>query len=250
VRKTEKQGDCCGASSFVNRPQFLPHEDFDRYPHELEHNLSPLRTVPCDLVFTPSECDLLPQVQTFKVQAAPVLAGQLEEHFRPGFFEGVFTVVLKLFLSVFAGRDQGTAIFGKKHNREWRVIEATVQPFALPLSVVGADTVREPDSPAMGSRNRDPSRSERKRPSALNAALCTLRDRWLAAAPLANADLALRIEQKAARSRQCEGRTVDDLSIRRGTVLCAPQADDAVGVVLGAVHLGYTRLSDNLEFRA
>jgi pantoate--beta-alanine ligase len=130
------------------------------------------------------------------------------------------------------------------------VIEATVQPFALPLSVVGADTLREPDSPAMGSRNRDLSRSERTRPSALNAALRTLRDRWLAATPLANADLALRIEQKAARSRQCEGRTVDDLSIRLGTVLCAPQADDAVGVVLGAVHLGYTRLSDNLEFRA
>jgi len=250
VREAAKRGDCCVASIFVNRLQFLPHEDFERYPRTLEHDLSALRTVPCDLVFTPRERDLYPQVQAFKVRPDPVLAEPLEGHFRPGFFEGVATVVLKLFLAVFAGKNQGTAIFGKKDYQQWRVIEAMVQQFALPLTVVGVNTVREPDGLAMSSRNRYLNPSERKRASALHAALCTVRDRWLSAGPLANAELALQIEQEAAHSLQRNGWTVDYLSIRRGTDLCAPQAHDAVGVVLGAARLGHTRLIDSLEFRA
>ena len=106
-------GDVLVASIFVNRLQFLPHEDFASYPRTFEDDCAKLREQGCDVLFAPDEAELYPQPQTFKVQPDPALADILEGQFRPGFFAGVCTVVMKLFMAVFAGQAQGVAVFGK-----------------------------------------------------------------------------------------------------------------------------------------
>ena len=176
VREAPRWGDCCVVSLFVNRLQFLPHEDFDRYPRTLDDDLRALHSVPCAVAFAPTESDLYPQEQSFRVRPDPGLAEQLEGSFRPGFFEGVATVVMKLFLAVFAGKAQGSAVFGKKDYQQWRVVEAMVRQFALPITIVGIDTVREADGLAMSSRNRFLDPRERRQAPALFAALCAVRN--------------------------------------------------------------------------
>ena len=102
VRRARTLGDVSVVSIFVNRLQFLPHEDFDTYPRTLDADCARLAEVGCDIVFAPAESELYPQPQTFKVQPPAALADLLEGHFRPGFFTGVCTVVMKLFQCVFA----------------------------------------------------------------------------------------------------------------------------------------------------
>jgi len=114
LRQAKTSGDLSVASIFVNRLQFLPHEDFDSYPRTWASDCAKLEAEGCDLLFAPDEAELYPQPQTFKVQPDPVLADILEGQFRPGFFTGVSTVVMKLFMAVFAGKAQGVAVFGKK----------------------------------------------------------------------------------------------------------------------------------------
>ena len=97
VREAHQHADTTVASIFVNRLQFLPHEDFDSYPRTLQADCEQLKAQGCDIVFAPKEQDLYPQPQTFKVQPDAALADILEGHFRPGFFTGVCTVVMKLF---------------------------------------------------------------------------------------------------------------------------------------------------------
>ncbi|NDC04429.1 MAG: 4-phosphopantoate--beta-alanine ligase [Betaproteobacteria bacterium] len=106
VEESKTRGDCSVASIFVNRLQFLPHEDFDRYPRSWDADCRALKAVGCDLLFAPSEHALYPEAQSYKVTADPALAGQLEGQFRPGFFDGVCTVVMKLFIAVFAGKSE------------------------------------------------------------------------------------------------------------------------------------------------
>lgn len=106
IRQAASLGDCTVASIFVNRLQFLPHEDFDRYPRTLDSDCAALKSVGCDVLFAPSEADFYPQPQTFRVRPDSVLADPLEGEFRPGFFEGVATVVMKLLMSVFLSRTQ------------------------------------------------------------------------------------------------------------------------------------------------
>jgi pantoate--beta-alanine ligase len=128
------------ASIFVNRLQFLPHEDFASYPRTFEDDCAKLREQGCDVLFAPDEAELYPQPQTFKVQPDPALADILEGQFRPGFFTGVCTVVMKLFMAVFAGKAQGVAVFGKKDYQQLMVIRQMVNQFAMPVELVGVDT--------------------------------------------------------------------------------------------------------------
>jgi pantoate--beta-alanine ligase len=137
IRQAARLGDCTVASIFVNRPQFLPHEDFDRYPRTWESDCAALKSVGCDVLFAPGEADLYPQPQTFRLRPDPALSNILEGHFRPGFFEGVSTVVMKLFMSVFLGKRQGVTLFGLKDYQQFLVIKALVKQFALPIEVVG-----------------------------------------------------------------------------------------------------------------
>jgi pantoate--beta-alanine ligase len=239
------QGDCTVVSIFVNRLQFLPHEDFDSYPRTWEADCAKLQAAGCDVVFAPRETDLYPEAQTVKVHADPALADILEGEFRPGFFTGVSTVVMKLFMSVFAGKAQGVAVFGKKDYQQLMVIRQMVRQFALPITVVGVDTCRAEDGLALSSRNGYLRESERTEALQLSLALRELgRDALAAADALARHLPAL--EAKAMTARSQRGWQPDYLTVRRRHDLQAPQAGDAL-VVLGAAKLGSTRLIDNFE---
>ena len=238
-------GDVLVASIFVNRLQFLPHEDFASYPRTFDADCAKLREQGCDVLFAPDEAELYPQPQTFKVQPDPALADILEGQFRPGFFTGVCTVVMKLFMAVFAGKAQGVAVFGKKDYQQLMVIRQMVNQFAIPVELVGVDTSRAADGLALSSRNGYLSAAERAEAVQLSVALRLLGNAALAVAD----DLAShlpRLETQAMQALHQRGWQADYLCVRRRTDLQTPLAGDAL-VVLGAAKLGKTRLIDNLE---
>ena len=245
VRQARPLGDTLVASIFVNRLQFLPHEDFDSYPRTLQVDADKLRAAGCDVLFAPSEQDLYPEPQTFKVQPDPQLADILEGQFRPGFFTGVCTVVMKLFSALFAGKAQGTALFGQKDYQQLMVLRRMVQQFALPLDIVAGTTQRADDGLALSSRNGYLSEAERQEAVQLSLALRALaRDAVAAAHALPAQREAL--EARALQALTARGWQPDYLTVRRRSDLQPPQAGDAL-VVLGAARLGRTRLIDNLE---
>ncbi len=245
VRQARGLGDCTVASIFVNRLQFAPHEDFDSYPRTLEADADKLRAQGCDLVFAPSEREMYPQPQRFRVQPDPALADILEGHFRPGFFTGVCTVVMKLFLAVFAGKHEGTAVFGKKDYQQQMVIRRMVEQFALPVAIVTAETQRAADGLALSSRNGYLSETERAEAVALPRALQAL-GQAVRSQPGASLE---QLEAEALQALAARGWKPDYLTVRRRTDLLPPEnrsADEAL-VVLGAARLGGTRLIDNFE---
>lgn len=248
VRQARPLGDITVASIFVNRLQFLPHEDFDRYPRTWESDCAKLESAGCGLLFAPRETDLYPRPQTFKVHPDPALADILEGQFRPGFFTGVCTVVMKLFLSVFATRPSGVAVFGKKDYQQWMVIRRMVEQFALPIDIVAGETCRAADGLALSSRNGYLSETERAEALQLPLSLRNLAREALARAN-ALPDHLPALEQQARAALAARGWTPDYLTVRRRADLLPPQAGDTDGalVVLGAARLGSTRLIDNLE---
>ena len=250
VRQAKPLGDVTVASIFVNRLQFLPHEDFDSYPRTWEADCAALQAAGCDVLFAPREADLYPQPQTFKVHPDAALADLLEGHFRPGFFTGVATVVMKLFACVL-GQTGGVAVFGKKDYQQLMVIRQMVQQFALPITIVAGDTARAPDGLALSSRNGYLSLQERQEAVALSQALRHLSERWLQA--LQQSDLTApphALEAQAMDVLRARGWQPDYLTVRRRTDLQPATAHDGPGtlVALGAARLGSTRLIDNLEF--
>ena len=250
VQQAKPLGDTLVASIFVNRLQFLPHEDFDSYPRTLAQDADKLRAAGCDILFAPSEKDLYPQPQTFKVQPDPQLADILEGHFRPGFFTGVCTVVMKLFACVF-NAGPGVAVFGSKDYQQLMVIRQMVQQFALPIEIVAGATCRADDGLALSSRNGYLSLQERQEAVALSQALRHLSERWLQA--LQQSDITApphALEAQAMDVLRARGWQPDYLTVRRRTDLQPATAHDGPGtlVALGAARLGSTRLIDNLEF--
>ena len=247
VRQAKPLGDVTVASIFVNRLQFLPHEDFNSYPRTWEADCAQLQAAGCDVLFAPREADLYPRPQTFKVQPDPALADLLEGQFRPGFFTGVSTVVMKLFACVL-GATGGTAVFGKKDYQQWLVIRQMVEQFALPIAIVAGETRRAADGLALSSRNGYLGLEERQEAVALSQALRQLAERWRAA--LAGGADALALEQQALDALRARGWQPDYLTVRRRSDLQPPTAGDGPGtlVALGAARLGGTRLIDNLEF--
>ncbi len=242
VEQARPLGDVTVASIFVNRLQFLPHEDFDSYPRTWEADCNRLQAAGCQVLFAPREADLYPEPQTFKVHPDPALADMLEGHFRPGFFTGVATVVMKLFASVL-GQSGGTAVFGKKDYQQLLVIRQMVRQFALPVTVVAGETCRAPDGLALSSRNGYLSLQERQEAVALSQALRQLAVRW-------GQQPGVELEQQAMDGLRARGWQPDYLTVRRRVDLQPATAGDAVGalVVLGAARLGATRLIDNWEF--
>ena len=250
VREARRHADTTVASIFVNRLQFLPHEDFDSSPRTWEADCAALQSAGCDVLFAPREADLYPQPQTFKVHPDAALADLLEGHFRPGFFTGVATVVMKLFACVL-GQTGGVAVFGKKDYQQLMVIRQMVQQFALPITIVAGDTARAPDGLALSSRNGYLSLQERQEAVALSQALRHLSERWLQA--LQQSDLTApphALEAQAMDVLRARGWQPDYLTVRRRTDLQPATAHDGPGtlVALGAARLGSTRLIDNLEF--
>ena len=238
-------GDVLVASIFVNRLQFLPNEDFASYPRTFEDDCAKLREQGCDVLFAPDEAELYPQPQVFKVQPDPALANILEGQFRPGFFTGVCTAVMKLFMAVFAGKAQGVAVFGKKDYQQLIVIRQMVRQFALPIEISGVDTCRAPDGLALSSRNGYLSTTERMEAVQLSMALRQLGKDALAV-PDDLASHLPRLEAQAMDALRQRGWQPDYLCVRRRQDLQLPLTGDAL-VVLGAAKLGNTRLIDNLE---
>jgi pantoate--beta-alanine ligase len=247
VRQASTLGDVTVASIFVNRLQFLPHEDFDTYPRTLDADCEKLAAHGCDVVFAPAEKELYPEAQTFKVHAPAALGDLLEGHFRPGFFTGVSTVVMKLFQCVFSeARGPRHAVFGKKDYQQLMVIRQMVRQFALPITVHGGDIVRTPDGLALSSRNGYLSASERAQAIELSQAL-----KQLAAQVLGGEHNLAALEHQAMQHLQQRGWEPDYLTVRRRDDLHPPEGHEYQPgslVALGAAKLGRTRLIDNLEF--
>lgn len=241
--QAKAHSDIVIASIFVNRLQFLPHEDFDSYPRTWEDDVQALTEAGCDVLFAPREADLYPEAQTYKVQPDSALADILEGHFRPGFFTGVCTVVMKLFQIV----QPDVAVFGKKDYQQLAVIRQMVRQFALPIDIVAGETLRADDGLALSSRNRYLSVQEREQAPQLSA---TLRAMAIAAGlEGSNSDTLQAIEAGALQVMRDAGWQVDYLTIRTQQGLQAINfAQREPWVVLGAAKLGKTRLIDNLEF--
>jgi pantoate--beta-alanine ligase len=236
VRKAKPLGDVTVASIFVNRLQFLPHEDFDTYPRTLEADAERLAAAGCDLLFAPLERELYPEPQTFKVMPDPRLADILEGQFRPGFFTGVCTVVLKLFQCV----QPCLAIFGKKDYQQLLVIRHMARQFALPIDIAAGETERAADRLALSSRNGYLSEAERREAPNLARALAHMAQR--ARAGEAHAA----IEAEAMESLRQRGWHPEYMAVRRRADL-QPGAPGDELVALGAARLGSTRLIDNFE---
>lgn len=242
VRKAKKLGDVTVVSIFVNRLQFLPHEDFDAYPRTRESDCQKLRDAGCDVLFAPQESELYPQPQIFKVQPPAQLADILEGHFRPGFFVGVCTIVLKLLACV----QPRVALFGSKDFQQLMVIRAMVAQFSLPIEIVGCEIVRDQDGLALSSRNSYLSADERLEALQLPWALQAIAGAIRVGASIT--DLAA-LEAKAMATLQSRGWQPDYMVVRRRQDLQVPQSGDSPRdwVVLGAARIGKTRLIDNLD---
>ena len=244
VRQAKPLGDVTVSSIFVNRLQFAPHEDFDSYPRTLDADAARLEAAGCDVVFAPREKDLYPEPQSFKVHPATDLSDILEGHFRPGFFIGVSTVVMKLFSCVFAGMPTGVAAFGKKDYQQVMVVRRMVQQFALPIEILAGVTQRAEDGLALSSRNSYLTPAERQEAVQLSLAL-----RALGEAARTAGDLPA-LEDHALQVLARRGWKPDYLTVRRRADLMPPQQGQLANeplVVLGAAKLGNTRLIDNLE---
>jgi len=244
VNQARPLGDVTVASIFVNRLQFAPHEDFDSYPRTWEADCDRLRAAGCHVLFAPREKDLYPEPQTCRVHPPTELADILEGHFRPGFFVGVSTVVMKLFSSVFAGKPAGVAMFGKKDYQQQMIVRHMVRQFALPIEIVPGETLRAADGLALSSRNGYLSEQERMEAVELSRALRAL-------GQAVQQDMTQReaLEAAALSALAARGWKPDYLTVRRRSDLLPPDASEAGVplVVLGAAKLGTTRLIDNLE---
>lgn len=238
VRQAKPLGDVTVASIFVNRLQFLPHEDFNTYPRTWDSDCEKLRTAGCDVLFAPDEKALYPEPQTCKVHPDPELADILEGHFRPGFFIGVCTVVMKLFSCV----QPAVTLFGKKDYQQLLIIRHMVRQFALPIDVVGVETRRAADGLALSSRNGYLDESERAEAMRLSKALQGMAE----AVRSGERDLAA-IEARAMTALRARGWQPDYLVLRRRADLQPASAGEPL-LALAAARLGSTRLIDNLEF--
>ena len=245
VKQARPLGDVTVSSIFVNRLQFAPHEDFDSYPRTLDADAQRLQAAGCDVLFAPREQELYPQPQTYKVHPANDLADILEGHFRPGFFIGVSTVVLKLFSCVYAGMPSGVAAFGKKDYQQVMVVRRMVQQFALPIDILAGETQRAEDGLALSSRTGYLKPAERAEAAQLSQALKALGQAAKAAQPT---DLPA-LEAQAMQALARRGWKPDYLTVRRRADLQPPQGPLTAEplVVLGAAKLGSTRLIDNLD---
>jgi pantoate--beta-alanine ligase len=228
VRLARREARAVAVSIFVNRLQFQPSEDFDRYPRTFERDREMLAAEGVEIVFAPDERTLYPEPQTYRVQPPP-LAGELEGRFRPGFFEGVTTVVLKLFNCV----QPVAAVFGKKDYQQLVIVRGMVRQLALPIAIVAGETLREADGLAMSSRNGYLSAAERREAPRLHQVLQKVKQGLPPA--------------EATRELSQAGWQPDYVEIRRRRDLAPPQNGDSDLIVLAAARLGSTRLIDNLE---
>jgi len=237
------------ASIFVNRLQFAPNEDFDTYPRTLERDAQLLEAAGCDVLFAPSEAELYPQPQGYKVVPPAELSDILEGAFRPGFFTGVSTVVHKLFNLV----QPQAAVFGKKDYQQLMIIRNLVTQMGLPIEIHGGETLRADDGLALSSRNGYLSEQERAEAVQLITVLRGVREQIHAQRrdAVLSEDSVQQLEAQAMAALSAWGWQPDYVAVRRQRDLLVASNDDLARgeplVCLSAARLGKTRLIDNLE---
>jgi pantoate--beta-alanine ligase len=230
-------------SIFVNRLQFAPHEDFDKYPRTFANDCAKCEAAGVDIVFAPDEREMYPVPQQYIVEP-PAIQHVLDGAVRPGHFRGVATVVAKLFNMV----QPQVAVFGKKDYQQCRVLCGMVESLNLPIEMVLAETVRAEDGLALSSRNGYLSADERAEAPRLFASLCHIRDALQSGTSIAlDSSKLTQLETHALDSLRQRGWQPDYMAIRRQSDLSVPQQADRALVILAAAKIGSTRLIDNLE---
>ncbi len=228
------------ASVFVNPTQFGPNEDYDRYPRTLVQDQASLAEQGCDLLFAPDVATMYPFGPAHSVSMrVPQITDTLEGAYRPGHFDGMVTVVCKLFNLV----QPDVAVFGQKDFQQLKVVERMVRDLGLPVKVVAAPILRTDDGLALSSRNQYLAPQERARAPLLHDTLQKMREL------LAQGHPWQAIEQTAAARLERAGFVPDYVVIRRAEDLAEPAEGEREGLLaLVAARLGNTRLIDNLRF--
>ncbi len=240
MSEARRHADRVVASIFVNRLQFGPNDDFDRYPRTFGDDCEKLAAAGVELLFAPTEAELYPEPQQYHVDP-PEIQHQLDGEFRPGHFRGVATVVLKLFNIV----QPQVALFGKKDYQQLMVLRNMTRQMALPIEIVGGETVRAEDGLALSSRNAYLSANERAEAPRLQRLLSDL----AAAVHAGERDFA-RLERETILDLDSNGWKTDYVAVRRQSDLQIPHtADEQPLVVLAASRLGAARLIDNVEIQ-
>jgi len=236
VRETKKRCARTVASIFVNPAQFAPHEDFDRYPRDLESDSKKLSVAGVDLIFAPSVAEMYPTDFATRVEVDGPSAG-LETDFRPHFFAGVATVVSKLLIAAMPDY----AIFGEKDYQQLLVIRRMVADLGLPIEIAGGAIVREADGLAMSSRNAYLKPNEREVAGRLNKIL------KIAIAQARNGDALGQVESDSASRLLGAGfNIIDYVAIRDAATLAPIESLAGAARILAAVKIGGTRLIDNM----
>ncbi|HTT02265.1 MAG TPA: pantoate--beta-alanine ligase [Steroidobacteraceae bacterium] len=238
IEAARKRGERFVASIFVNPMQFGPNEDFAHYPRTPEADERMLVAAGCDLMFMPDVAEIYPQGATSSTHVVvPELSRILEGEFRPGHFDGVATVVTKLFNIV----EPDMAVFGEKDYQQLTIIRRIVADLCMPVEIIAAPTVRESDGLAMSSRNQYLTAAERSIAPQIFAAL----QRAAALLSSGESDFAA-IEHKGSAALASAGLHPDYFAVRARD-LSAPRADSRELVVLTAARLSRARLIDNLQ---
>ena len=239
IEAARRHGDRFIASIFVNPMQFGPNEDFAHYPRTPAQDARMLTEAGCDLMFMPDVAEIYPNGSERPTRVeVPGLSSILDGEFRPGHFEGVATVVAKLFHIV----EPDVAVFGEKDFQQLTIIRRMVADLCLAVSVIAAPTVREPDGLAMSSRNQYLTDEERRKAPILHQSLLAAVARLRAG----DEDFA-GIERAGAEALERSGFRPDYFAVRSAGDLSSPDVGTAHFVVLVAARLGRARLIDNLQ---
>lgn len=246
VTLAKQHAQCVVVSIFVNPLQFGANEDLANYPRTLQADCEKLDAAGTDIVFAPNVKEMYPDFNTemndlgqSMIISSPPIARELCGASRPGHFDGVATVVMKLFNIVMPQ----VAVFGKKDFQQLFIIRELVRQFNLPIRIIAGETVREPSGLAMSSRNGYLTQQQKTDAAGLNASLKQIVTQILQG----NTDFAA-LEQTAAQALNNNHWQVDYISIRSALNLLPASAQDTQLVVLAAAKIGNTRLIDNIEF--
>ena len=241
VTLARRHADRVVSSVFVNPTQFGPNEDFTRYPRTPDADTAGLAAAGCDALWLPDVESMYPfGVELAAKVQVPGVSAVLEGAFRPGHFDGVCTVVSRLFNQVLPD----VAVFGNKDYQQLAVIRQMVADLQFPIDIVGGEIVREANGLAMSSRNQYLSEEERATAAAIHRTLLAMRAGILAGMPRA------RVEAEANAALRDAGFVPDYAAVRRPDFSEPADGEGGARVALIAARLGSTRLIDNLEFAA
>ena len=225
-------------SIFVNPTQFGDGEDYENYPRTIEKDKRQLKRVRADILFTPDVDTIYPfGADTATSITVPVLTQEFCGSYRPGHFDGVTTVVSRLFSLV----QPDAAVFGKKDYQQYLVVERLIEDLSLPIKLIGAETQRDEDGLAISSRNQYLSESERKKAPELHDVLQSMREELLSGKKDFN-----ELEENAVFDLKRIGFAPEYVSIRKADDLDEAEPGDRELVILAATFLGDTRLIDNV----